>query len=445
MLVSPTDRSIERSREARTLALVCACVCAGSGARAAQAAPTSEIVIGVGGSRELSAPAGSAIYVGDGRMIKASDLGNRVRLTGRRVGTAELRIGKAAYLARVLPLESAKAFERIETALAGRKGLAVEALGNQIVIKGRLLRAEDWEALARAAGDEISYRFSAEIDPAAESDARALILRRLAGFNLPEPSLKLAPNAVASIGTERADLEPKYVQALKSYGFMIDKNSSVIALAPLIRVNILIAEIKRSFEMNLGVKWPESAHAQLLPLVTAPGSDASPIGIDVNALERTGMGRVLASPNLLCRSGKEAQFFAGGEFPVKVATYRNREVIWKKYGVMLKIKPTADAQGQMSIGLETEISDLDTTFSVDGAPAIFANRIESHFDLRKSRTIALSGLIKKQSKENSSGLPGLARIPILGSLFGSRDWLDRKSELVVFVTPEVLPQDTESP
>ena len=165
-----------------------------------------------------------------------------------------------------------------------------------------------------------------------------------------------------------------------------------------------------------------------------------------NFLEASdGAGKVLASPNLLCRSGKEAEFFAGGEFPIKVKSFGSQDVIWKRYGVILKVKPRADAQGQMSIAIQTEVSTLDQSVAVDGVPGILANRIESHFDLRRPRTIALSGLFKHETGNSTSGLPGLARIPILGKLFGSEDWMDHKTELVIFVTPEVLPPEKDGP
>jgi pilus assembly protein CpaC len=140
----------------------------------------------------------------------------------------------------------------------------------------------------------------------------------------------------------------------------------------------------------------------------------------------------------LCRSGKEAQFLAGGELPIKITAHKRQDVVWKKYGVLLKIKPVADFSGRMSIALETEVSTIDTSNTVDGLPGLLTNRIESHFDLKESRTIALSGLIKHQSGQSSQGLPGLSSVPILGSLFASREFRDDKTELVVFVTPEVV-------
>ena len=416
------------------------------GAPAATAADRpKEIVIGLGSSRDLVAPPGAAVFVGDGRIVKAVDLGNKIRLTAKRTGATEIRVGSAAYLARVLPLESAGAYERVATAISTLKGLAVEAAGGEIVVKGRLLRAGDWESLAQAAGGTIAFRFAAEIDPAAQAEALELVRRRLAEFQLPEPALRLTPSARASLSPEQVELSSRYEAALKPYGFAVEKNPSVLNLEPLVRVNILIAEVRHSFASQIGVKWPVTATAQVLPSWQPPGTADAPLSVDINAFENSGAGKVLASPNLLCRSGKEAEFFAGGEFPIKVKSFGSQDVIWKRYGVILKVKPRADAQGQMSIAIQTEVSTLDQSVAVDGVPGILANRIESHFDLRRPRTIALSGLFKHETGNSTSGLPGLARIPILGKLFGSEDWMDHKTELVIFVTPEVLPPEKDGP
>jgi pilus assembly protein CpaC len=112
--------------------------------------------------------------------------------------------------------------------------------------------------------------------------------------------------------------------------------------------------------------------------------------------------------------------------------------VWKKYGIMLNVKPKADFSGKMSISIETEVSSIDMSHAVDQVPALYTNKIQSHFELNGPRTIALSGLIKSDQGENSSGLPGLSRIPILGSLFSSKEFQDNRTELVVFVKPEVI-------
>ncbi len=92
----------------------------------------------------------------------------------------------------------------------------------------------------------------------------------------------------------------------------------------------------------------------------------------------------------------------------------------------------------MSVELETNVSSIDKSKTVEGVPALHTHKLISHFDLAESKTIALSGLIKNESGESSEGLPYLAQLPILGSLFSSKDFLENRTELVILVTPKLM-------
>ena len=113
--------------------------------------------------------------------------------------------------------------------------------------------------------------------------------------------------------------------------------------------------------------------------------------------------------------------------------------------MILNVKPQADFQGAISLEVETEISILDTSSAVNGIPALKVNTVRSHLDLPGKRTVALSGLLRIESGENSEGLPFLSRIPILGRLFSSRNFQKHRSELVVFVTPEIYVPLSDEP
>ena len=136
----------------------------------------------------------------------------------------------------------------------------------------------------------------------------------------------------------------------------------------------------------------------------------------------------------------KSQFFAGGEFPlITLAGKDNRQIVnWKKYGITLNFKPLVNSVGQMSLAIETEVSTIDKSKEVQGIPALLTHKVSSFFDLVESKTIALSGLIKNESGLSNSGLPFLKSLPLLGKLFSSEDFLENKSELVIFVTPQIM-------
>lgn len=235
------------------------------------------------------------------------------------------------------------------------------------------------------------------------------------------------------------DLKVKYTY--NQVGLMTGLSNQKIEIADNIKVEIRIVEVKKEFLNTLGLKWPGSYSAQVIPSQLPIKFD--PFEISLEANERSGNMTILASPNLICRSGKEATFFAGGEFPIRLISNRQSSVQWKKYGINLNIKPLIDSAGQISLELETEISTLDKSREVDGIPAIHSHKVTSHFDLINSKTIALSGLIKNESGVSSEGLPYLSQIPILGSLFSSKSFLENKTELLILVKPKLMDSQDE--
>lgn len=400
-------------------------------------AASEEAVIGVGASSRVSMPGAASIHVSNGRVLKAEDLGSTIRLTGRKPGVAVVSTDRKTLLVHVLEPVTWKLYEQLQTLLADKKGIELVVRDGFPQITGKLLRIDDWLEISTLAKDGGTYVFNANPDVAIETEARALIAKLIADAGLPQPDLQLSP-AVVRLSSERADLALRFEKLLKPFGFTIEKSSGSVTLEPLVRVQILVTEIRKKMMRRLGVSWPGSAKAQLLPKFGVSGEDGPALSVQLDALEESGAGRILASPSLLSRSGKEAQFLAGGEFPIRLGAKKSQAVIWKQYGVLLKIKPVADFSGRMSIALTTEVSTIDSSRTVEGVPGLLTNRIESHFDMKGSRTIALSGLIKNESGRSQNGLPGLSSIPILDLLFSSQEFRDEQTELVVFVTPEIV-------
>ncbi|MFC3078745.1 type II and III secretion system protein family protein [Phenylobacterium terrae] len=175
----------------------------------------------------------------------------------------------------------------------------------------------------------------------------------------------------------------------------------------------------------------------------------------IKAFERVGLIRTLAEPNLTAVSGESAKFLAGGEFPVPVGQDDDGRISveFKPFGVGLGFTPVVLSGGRISIRLSTEVSELTNTgaFSVtNGAgaptltiPALNVRRAETTVELPSGGAMMIAGLLREQTRQNIDGLPGLVSLPVLGTLFRSRDYLSGESELVVIVTPYLV--DAVSP
>jgi pilus assembly protein CpaC len=168
----------------------------------------------------------------------------------------------------------------------------------------------------------------------------------------------------------------------------------------------------------------------------------------IEALETNSVLQILAEPNLLTESGKEASFLAGGQFPVPVVQgsvgggVAPITIQFKEFGVRLSFTPTLMPDGLIHLNVKPEVSSLDYTNSVTisgtTVPALSTRRAESDMELRDGQSFAIAGLIDNQVTEQFNKIPGIGSIPILGKLFESRSLNKSKSELLILVTPRIV-------
>jgi pilus assembly protein CpaC len=164
----------------------------------------------------------------------------------------------------------------------------------------------------------------------------------------------------------------------------------------------------------------------------------------IKALEDKGMARRLAEPNLIARSGEEASFLAGGEIPIPVAQDNGSiTYIFKKYGVSLAFRPVVLKDGLISLDIEPEVSSIDAseTFSVGAGisvPSFVVRRAKTSIDLKSGQSFMMAGLIQSQNDVVRSNVPGVGRVPVIGSLFASKQFQRRETELVIIVTPHLV-------
>lgn len=181
----------------------------------------------------------------------------------------------------------------------------------------------------------------------------------------------------------------------------------------------------------------------------------------IQAFERAGLVRTLSEPNLTVVSGEAGKFLVGGEFPVPVAQDATGRISleFKPYGVGLGYTPVVLSGGRISLKLSTEVSELSslgafTLASGSGGtslsvPGLIVRRAETTVELPSGGSLMIAGLLQQTTRQNIDSLPGMTSLPILGSLFRSRDYLDGETELVVIITPYIVdptrPQDLQTP
>lgn len=230
-----------------------------------------------------------------------------------------------------------------------------------------------------------------------------------------------------------------------------------------VMLKVTIAEIQRSVLKQLGINFdgtwraastafglttdnPFSVNRELLSNTSARLSSGGKT-TRLQALERQGVLRTLAEPTLTAISGESAKFLAGGEIAIPQSQSCSGGVctqsfVYKPIGVTLNFTPVVLSEGRISIRVATEVTEIDPDNSIQlgiGAtlrmPGFRTRKAETTVELPSGGVLATAGIIQQQSRQQINGLPGAMNIPILGTLFRSRDYQRYETELLVLVQP----------
>lgn len=218
-------------------------------------------------------------------------------------------------------------------------------------------------------------------------------------------------------------------------------------------------DITASISSVLGFNATGSAQGGLSSTVTSVLNDVAGVpqltlDASFNALERIGLSRTLAEPNIVAVSGETGDFLAGGEFPIPVAADNDTVSIeFKQFGVSLAFTPVVMSEGRINLKVSTEVSELSAQGSVSfngiTIPGISTRRVTSAVEIPSGGSMMLAGLIQSTSRQGMDQLPGINEVPVLGALFQSRDFVNSESELVIVVTPYLVdpsdPAELRSP
>ena len=252
-------------------------------------------------------------------------------------------------------------------------------------------------------------------------------------------------------------------------------NSIAVRGRDQVMLKVTLAEVQRSIIKQLGIDLSANLTygtsvvkftnnnpftANSAPLVagnslagafgTAPSVQAT-----LRAMESAGVVRTLAEPNLTAISGESATFISGGEFPIPSGVTCQtttgggigqcvQTVSFKKFGISLNFTPVVLTEGRISLRVMTEVSEVSTENALTGGqggttiPSIKTRRAETTLEIPSGGSMAMAGLIAEQTKQAINGLPGLSQLPVLGTLFRSRDYVNNQTELMVLVTPYVV-------
>ena len=183
------------------------------------------------------------------------------------------------------------------------------------------------------------------------------------------------------------------------------------------------------------------------------GNNAASI---VQALDNVSDVRIMSSPSVLAQNNREATLNAGSRIPIASVSFNPTngggnegtysQVQYLETGIILKVRPRITRDGMVFLDIVQEVSTPQgaSTADANGNVRIDTNKVRTSAVIPSGETIMLAGLITEGNERNSSGIPGLSRIPVIGGLFGQQGTSNRRDELIVLITPTVVRNPQEA-
>lgn len=359
--------------------------------------------------------------------------------------------------------DNIQSYQELAKLLNHMPGVTVSQIDDMVVVKGKTTQSEQTELL------KILDKYKDALNLAVVRDNESIIGKMLRDVpNIYIREIDGYTVVFGEISKESADLIAKVAG---KYPQMLDLTRTQDAIVDqMIHMKVRVMEVNKSVTENLGIKWdlpmvgPSfefgvevnqnngtilnangttdalKKPANVNDLTTARGYFGIATGITsmINLSEKNGDAVVLAEPQLSTRSGGKAEFLAGGEYPMPVVNAQGQVTVqFKKYGIMLNLEPVVDDQGNILAHVETEVSTIDESVKVQDIPGLLSRRTMTEVSLRPKQTLVIAGLVQDLVSKGYDNVKWLSDVPILGALFRSKDFQNRRSELVIFITPTI--------
>ncbi|MET0169205.1 MAG: type II and III secretion system protein family protein [Aliihoeflea sp.] len=227
-----------------------------------------------------------------------------------------------------------------------------------------------------------------------------------------------------------------------------------------VTLKVTVAEVSRNVMRQLGVNLIGQIDGMSFntlgnpanPLEIASGLSNAAVGIGggssqlagyLRAMEQSGVLRTLAEPTLTAVSGEMAQFRVGGDFNLitteVIDGVRQQTLTPIEYGIGLEFQPTVLSPGRISLKVRTAVSELTTEGSVQYLdtviPGVRKRLADTTVEIPSGGSMMIAGLVSDNVRQQHTAFPGLSKLPVLGALFRSREFVRNETELVILVTP----------
>ena len=181
------------------------------------------------------------------------------------------------------------------------------------------------------------------------------------------------------------------------------------------------------------------------------GSETQPSFI-LDALHSVTSVKVLSNPSLVVINNQVATLQVGDVVPVStgsatVLTTSNtvvNTIDYRNTGIILRVSPRINANANVRLDVEQEISNVSPQTATSLTPTVSERRVKSSISVASGQTVLLAGLISEQQNGDRTGIPLLDQIPGLGDAFSHQDKKGVRTELIIFIRPQIIRDGTDA-
>lgn len=196
--------------------------------------------------------------------------------------------------------------------------------------------------------------------------------------------------------------------------------------------------INDSLSVNLPAA-PRAGNAGALSFILFNSAKNHFLNAEISALEADGRGKVISSPRVMTANQVEAIIEQGVEIPYQQATSSGAtSVSFRKANLSLKVKPQITPDGKITMTLDINKDTPNTRLSTGAGVAIDTKHVKTEVLVENGGTVVIGGIYTQETRDNTQRIPFFGDLPYIGWLFKNREWIDDKTELLVFITPRIV-------
>jgi len=433
--------------------------------RAATLGDTVRLTLGQQTVLDVPAPL-EQVAIGDPKVVdvKIISEGRQILITATGKGTTDVltwdMYGKQTSTVVQVILKDVRLIRNEVSGILGDvEGVAVTVIGERVVIDGDVYTRRDFDRIKTVAAiypGEVTLlaRMSSSVTRLIASEInRSLLKNGYADVRAEGIGSKIFLEGTV---LKQEDLDTINTLANAYFDTCVNLVRVGGVAEDLVLIDIHFVELGKNFLEKLGVDWDDGARFEITDInytidLVKSGADSGSInlaaarnfGANLNILESNAIARTLAHPVLVCKSGEEAEFVAGGEIPIVLILTDRAVVEYKKYGIILNVAPLAHRDGRVSASVEAESSSLDFSVTVADYPGLLTRSVDTYVTMDKDKVLVLSGLVNTKDAKSVDKVPVIGNFPILGELFKSRDFANDNTELVIFLTARLMSPESE--